>query len=104
MGQLQLEVAPPRLEQPEVGYDQRGPFPSEAEPLAVPRASEVTNRGDEIEFFDKGAARLADDDDDFTARARYLRRPSGTGQTYRRSIVRPDNGAVQVGVAVQLGR
>ena len=55
-----------------------GAFPCQAEPLPVPRASEVTNRGDEIEFFDKGAARLADDDDHFTARAGYLRRPAGT--------------------------
>src|SRR5208337_4957877 len=103
-GHGELERLRIGLEDTQVGDDLLGPGAGEPEPLAVPRARPVADRGDEVDAFDERAVALPDHDDHLTARGGDLRRAARTGQPHLGATVIPaDHGRVDVAELVDLG-
>src|SRR5918912_18278 len=84
----------------EISNDDGRTSSAESQILATGAVAAMSHRGDEIEPFDEGAARLPDDHDDLLGRGRDLGCAACAGQPDLRVRVTADHRGVDVPIAI----
>ncbi|MNJ12662.1 hypothetical protein D3C77_68560 [compost metagenome] len=93
-----------RLHDAQVGDDTDRPFARQAQAFTRVTAFAVADRGDEVEFIDKGTVGLLEDNQHLLGRTGNFRCATGAWQAHFRLMIVANHGGVDVAETVNLGR